>query len=300
MMTVSRQKSIEIKRYRNPTKEQLYEIHYGPAGLPVILEDASSSWRAISAWNLEFFRSRYSNETVAPSSKQYSRSVKIMKLSDYLNFVEDPLIKTKGFWLDLDSMLPRDETPTDTESLLYLSNWNIFPSHPELLEDVSPDPECIDDHLRLFPEDLQATLLKSAYNSRSILIGPAGSSSALHYDFLGTHAYIAQIQGSKSCTLFSPTDSHYLYDGQVDPQNVNLAQYPLFANAQAYSCVLNAGEVLLISSGWWHCIRNLESSIAVNYNFFNRTNRELFFKELSRVLPELKRQMSEHAPCFPT
>ena len=293
-MTESRQNSIEVKRYRNVTKEQLYEIHYGPKGLPVILEEATSSWRAISAWNLEFFRTRYRDGTITPSSN-YPRSVKVMKLGDYLSYVEDQLIQTSGFWIDMDSKLPREETAADRESPLYLSNWNVFPFYPELLKDVSPDPECIDDQLSLLPEDLQASLLESAYNSRSVLIGPAGSSSPLHYDFLDTHAYIAQVQGSKVCTLYSPSDGRFLYDGRVNPENGNLDQYPLLAKAQAYSCVLNPGEVLLIAAGWWHFIRNLEISIAVNYNFFNRTNRDSFFKNLAQVMPELERRMAEHS-----
>jgi ribosomal protein L16 Arg81 hydroxylase len=119
------------------------------------------------------------------------------------------------------------------------------------------------------------------------MIGPKNSQTKLHYDFLDSHAYLAQIVGRKRCLLFSPDDSPGLYSGKVDPDRPDWDKYPLFRQVTTYFCILEPGEILFIPSRWWHHVVALEKSITLNYNFFNRINFDAYLTHLLRDLPAL-------------
>jgi hypothetical protein len=276
-----------IKRRQGLTRECIYREHLSDNGGPVILTDAIKGWPALVSWSFPFFRQRYGSETVVPGIGAYGHSRRVMKLAHFIDYVEQPSLPPHGFWIDLKTGLPREETPEDRAAPLYLYDQNAFLRHSRLLEDVKPDPECLDDWLALLPERFQRLLQATRYYQRGLLIGPEGSVSRLHCDFLYSHAYLAQIAGRKLCMLFSPTDSGLLYDGEVNPEQPDLEKFPLFRSATAFVCILEPGEMLLIPSQWWHHVRNLEKSITVNYNFFNRANFGEYFLDLFRVMPQL-------------
>jgi ribosomal protein L16 Arg81 hydroxylase len=177
--------------------------------------------------------------------------------------------------------------PANLTSPLYLA-WNVFPSHPELLDDIELSPNFVEDWLPLLPEALRRTLDQATrYFSAGLMIGTRNSQTRLHYDFLDSHAYLAQIVGTKRCWLFSPSDSAALYKGTVNLDAPDFEKFPLFRNATVYECTLKPGELLFIPSRWWHHVVNLEKSLTVNYNFFNRTNFGAYVTQLLRDLPAL-------------
>ena len=121
----------------------------------------------------------------------------------------------------------------------------------------------------------------------AVYVGPAGTLSPLHYDFWNTHAYLAQIQGSKRAILFAPDEADLLYAGKVNPEEPDFERFPLFDRATAYECVIEPGETLLMPADWWHCVRSLDKSITVSHNFFNDTNITAHMTHLLRNLPNL-------------
>jgi hypothetical protein len=276
-----------IERRKGLSSECVYRDYLTRGGIPVIVTDATKSWKALSTWSLDFFKQNYGSETVVPGIGIYGKSRRVMKIADFLDYVELPTAKRRGFWIDLETKRPREERPEDNAAPLYLHDQNLFLTHSNLLEDVTPNPDCIDDWLALLPEDLQRLLQSTRYYQRGLLIGPKDSVSNLHYDFLDTHAYLAPIIGKKLCILFSPEDSDFLYDGAVNPEIPDVESFPLFSQARAFLCILEPGELLLIPSRWWHYVRNLEKTITVNYNFFNRSNFGQYFISLFRVLPQI-------------
>jgi len=222
-----------------------------------------------------------------PSIWPGKKYTKLMKLDDYIGYIQSPGQRSPGIWIDPETRFPRLEPSEPLSGPLYLYGWRAFDLHPELLQDIE-QTKSVEDWLCLFPEALRKVMNETTnYFSRGILLGPACSTSHLHQDFLNLHAYLAQITGTKKCTLFSPEDSAALYDGRVDPGRPDLDQFPLFQNATAFECTLEPGEMLFMPCLWWHHVVALENSITVNYNFFNRVNFSGYMTNLLRELPAI-------------
>jgi hypothetical protein len=254
---------------------------------PLLVSGAIDSWDARSKWSFSHFKDRYGADTVVARSIPVAQCLRVVKLRDYITYLEAPERSAKGFWIDPTSRFPLEVPPVPPQSPLYLA-WNVFPKHPELLDDLQLSPKFVQDWLPLIPRGLRRIMdEETRYFCAGIMMGPAGATSWLHYDFLHSHAYLAQIVGRKRCILFSPEDSDKLYGGKVDPTNPDFERFPLFREVTAYECILEPGEVLLMPSGWWHHVISLEKSITVNYNFFNSANYADYFVDLFRNLPAL-------------
>jgi hypothetical protein len=174
--------------------------------------------------------------------------------------------------------------------------WPAFQLHPELYEDIKPAPAFVADWTLALDKDLREVFQLACGRSYSaIFLGPQGSLSRLHQDFWHTHAYLAQIQGRKRVTLFSPADSEFLYGGLVDPEQPDFERFALFEKATAYECVIEPGEILFIPPSWWHHVRGLEKSITMSQNFFNETNFAAHMVRILRKLPVLV-QTLENSP----
>jgi hypothetical protein len=279
---------VPIERAHNLTPEIFYERYLTGVGKPVIVTDEMNSWNARSKWNLDFFKSRYGSDTVLPTVWPGTKYAKLMKLADYIGYIQSPNEKSPGIWIDPETKFPLPGPPENLSGPLYLYGWKAFDLHPELFDDISQNLKSVEDWLPLLPAALRKVMNETTrYYSHGVLIGPANSKSHLHQDFLHSHAYLAQIVGRKKCTLFSPEDSAVLYDGDVDPDRPALDQFPLFRNATAFECVLEPGELLFMPSLWWHHVIALENSITVNCNFFNRVNFTAYFTDLLQRVPAL-------------
>ena len=276
-----------VQRRHGLSIEEVYADHLSAYGEPVILTDAITAWPALSKWNFQFFRERYGGDFILPCGGVYGTSKRLTNLRQFLDHVEAPSQRPGGFWIDNVTKLPRPETAEDTATPLRLYDHEAFLRHAELLEDIKPAPHCIEDWLALLPDNFQKLLQGTRYHPRSLIIGPEGSTTHLHFDFLHSCGTLAQIVGSKRCILFSPTDSDFLYDRDVDPEHPDLQRFPLFEKATAFCCTLNAGELLLIPRRWWHHVSSVQKSITVAYNFFNRANFPQYFTSLFKHLPQI-------------
>lgn len=276
---------VEIERVQSLPQDVFHERYVSGLGRPVVITGALDDWPALSKWTFDWFKSHYGADVVHFRGL-YKSTVKVMKLVDYLDYLDEPERGAKGFWFDAVANRPCVEPPLPSGALLYLA-WNVFPKHPELLEDVRLSPRFVDDWLPLLPPALHEVLSSVRnYFSTGILIGPSGSSFGLHRDVLSTHAYLAQIVGHKRCLMFSPTLSTEGDHGRVNPQ-ADFASDAPFRDAVGFECTLHPGEVLFIPSGWWHSVVGLGKTITVNYNFFNRGNFSSYMTELIREIPSV-------------
>jgi hypothetical protein len=286
---------LPIERANGLTPDVFQQRYLAGCGKPVILTDVMNSWAALGRWSFEFFRVRYGSDNVAPRIFSATPYVKLMTLSDYLNYLDAPEESAPGLWVDAKSSHPCQAPAEPPASPLYLA-WNVFRHHPELLEDIEISPKFVEDWMPLLPAALRATLDEATrYFSAGLMIGPKDARIGLHNDFLDTHAYLAQIVGRKRCVLFSPLDSAALYEGEVNPDSPDFEKYPLFRNATTYECILEPGELLFVPYLWWHHVVGIEKSITVNYNFFNRVNFGSYLTQLFQDLPTIVGGI-EHSP----
>ncbi len=193
-----------------PSLEIFHQRYLSGDGKPVIVTDALRSWGALTRWSFDLFKAHYGSDNVAPRIFTGSKRMKPMTLSDYLDYLDTPEVMPAGLWLDAATLFPCP-APASPTPPLYLA-WNVFGRHPELLEDIALSPKFVEDWLPLLPLELRRTMDEATvFFTSGLMIGPKNSHTRLHYDFLDTHAYLAQIIGRKRCVLFSPEDSAALY-----------------------------------------------------------------------------------------
>jgi lysine-specific demethylase 8 len=83
-----------------------------------------------------------------------------------------------------------------------------------------------------------------------------------------------QVVGRKYVRLYAPSCTPALYpyqegltnnSSQVDLDNPDTHQFPLFGTAKYIDCVLEAGQMLYIPPGWWHYVKSLSVSFSVSF-----------------------------------
>jgi hypothetical protein len=280
-------KRIQIERKSKVSPTDIAREHLRGVGKPVIITDATENWPARRKWTFEFFKVTYGSDLATAWLELGSRAGKLTKLSAYIEFLDAPLAELPGLWIGPDRR-PLADVPEGRTSPFYLLGWRAFQHHPELYDDIVPAPYFVLDLVSVLNPTLREVFeCTSKKEYWSIYIGPVGSLSGLHRDYWNTHAYLAQIEGRKRVILFSPEDSDFLYGGQVDPEQSNLEQFPLFDCASAYECVIEPGDTLLIPANWWHHVRGLEKSITLSHNFFDDNNFTEHMIHILRNLPAL-------------
>jgi hypothetical protein len=279
-------KVVQIDRKRNLTPDNFMRDHLQGVGKPVIITDAIQGWRARSKWTFDYLKKSYGWDLVRAKPAFMSDVVKLTKLSAYIDHLDTPTKEVPGFWIKNGKQ--SQPPPQPYEQPLYVLGWFPFQAHPELYDDIQPAPYFVHDWLWSLTPTLRDLLEWTCDRPYlAVSIGPKGSRSPLHYDFAHTHGYLAQIQGRKRAILFSPSDSQYLYNGRVDPEQPDPERFPLYDQATAYECVIEPGELLFMPPRWWHFVLGLEKSITVGHNFFNDVNFSQHLTSLLRRLPRL-------------
>lgn len=270
-----------IPRKRGARPDEFARDHLEGAGAPVIVTDAIDAWPARTEWTFGALGARYGNDLVSVSTGLMSTAAKVTKLSAFIEHLVDPARELQGFWVDR-----VDGAPTEAPHQpgpFYLIDWNAFELHPELFDAIRPAPCFVDDwELALNAPLRQVFENASGHETTSLYIGAPGALSPLHDDYWQTHAWLAQVQGSKEVALFAAADSHLLERGCVDPLRRDA---PNLAGVSAWVGTIGPGDVLFIPARWWHWVRSLDSTITVSHNFFNRTNVNEHLAELLRHLP---------------
>ena len=285
-------RQVRVARKSNVSVEEIAREHLHGLGSPVIITDGIDHWPARSKWTFEFFKNYYGSDFASAWLGTGSDIGKITKLATYIDFLDKPLEQLPGIWVGKDG-LPIKVAPAPGASPLYLVGWNAF-QHPELYRDITPAPYFVLDLVSALSPTLREILEWTSRRSfTAVYIGPAGSLSRLHRDYWETHAYLAQIQGRKRAILFSPDDSDFLYNGQVEPEQPDFGRFPLFKRATAYECVIEPGDTLLLPANWWHYVKGLEKSITVSHNFFNDTNLSGYMTTILRNLPALMQALEQ-------
>jgi len=98
-----------------------------------------------------------------------------------------------------------------------------------------------------------------------------GDKTHLHCD--GKPGILGLLHGEKEIALFPPGDWRSLYPSRdaggehwsrVDFWQPDESAFPRFRDASPLRVTLRAGEMLFVPVTWWHCVRTVRPSIALN------------------------------------
>ena len=134
-----------------------------------------------------------------------------------------------------------------------------------------------------FDQDLFKVLGDKRPDFQWLIVGPKRSGSTFHIDPNATSAWNAVIRGSKRWILYPP---HLVPPGVFPSADksqvtspVSLAEWFMnyydpedYKKGPAIECVCHQGEMLFVPQQWWHCVMNLQDSIAITQNFVNEQN----------------------------
>ncbi|KAI6687816.1 hypothetical protein NL676_024644 [Syzygium grande] len=223
---------------------------------PVLLTGLADTWPAKTAWTIDQLLCKY-GDTPFRISQRSSRKI-LMQLKDYVSYTK----------------VQHDEDP------LYIFDDNFGEAAPGLLKDY-----CVP---HLFQEDFFDVLdFEQRPPYRWLIIGPERSGASWHVDPALTSAWNTLLCGRKRWALYPPgkvplgvTVHVNEDDGDVNVQGPSSLQwwldfYPLLADEdKPIECTQLPGETIFVPSGWWHCVLNLETTVAVTQNFVNSKNFE--------------------------
>jgi hypothetical protein len=95
----------------------------------------------------------------------------------------------------------------------------------------------------------------------------------LHFD--AENNFFAQLHGTKRFTIFSPSDTEFLYpfplsaaawnNSCVDAYAPDFERYPRFSAALPLTFEVEAGDLLFLPAYWWHQVRSVDVSVSVNF-----------------------------------
>ncbi|MCY3626990.1 MAG: cupin-like domain-containing protein [Gammaproteobacteria bacterium] len=263
-------KSNFIKRRSKIPLNEFTETYIDGLGKPVVITDAMENWKAMTKWSFDFFKTHYGADTVYPryKIKNTGKSVEIeVKMADYIDYILSPESSGLKNLEKKQALYP-----------LYLYTYMPFSYRTELLDDFD-DVYFVESWNKFIPRSTTTD-----FQSGWILIGPKGTVTPLHIDYMDTHTWMGQITGRKRCIFFSPEDEPFLYDGKVDPLDPDLDKYPLFAKATPYEVFLDIGELLFIPRNWWHYVVALEKSITLSCSLINASNFQAYLKRIREHL----------------
>ncbi|PSR99866.1 F-box protein [Actinidia chinensis var. chinensis] len=223
---------------------------------PVLLSGLADTWPAKHTWTIDQLLLKY-GDTAFKISQKSARKIS-MKFKDYVSYMQ----------------IQHDEDP------LYIFDEKFGEVAPGLLNDYKVP--------HLFQEDYFDILDREKRPAfRWLIIGPERSGASWHVDPALTSAWNTLLCGRKRWALYPPgrvplgvTVHVNEEDGDVNIETPSSLQwwldfYPLLADEdKPIECTQLPGETIFVPSGWWHCVLNLETTVAVTQNFVNSTNFE--------------------------
>ncbi|KAF3781067.1 F-box protein [Nymphaea thermarum] len=244
----------KVERKTNLTLEE-FSVEYD-GKKPVLLTGLSQNWPAINKWTVEQLAEDYGDAAFRISQRN-AKKIR-MKFKDYASYMK----------------AQHDEDP------LYVFDDKFGEVAPGLLKDYSVPHLFQEDFFDVLEEDKRPPF-------RWLVVGPERSGASWHVDPALTSAWNTLLSGRKRWALYPPgrvplgvTVHVNEEDGDVNIETPSSLQwwlefYPLLAeHEKPLECTQLPGETIFVPSGWWHCVLNLENSVAVTQNFVNASNFE--------------------------
>ncbi|XP_071710088.1 lysine-specific demethylase JMJ21 [Rutidosis leptorrhynchoides] len=243
-----------VERKTDLSQEEFFHQYDGLK--PVLVSGLADTWAARKTWTPEQLLEKYGDTSFRISQRSANKIS--MKLKDYVSYIQEQ----------------HDEDP------LYIFDDKFGEVAPDLLKDYSVPHLFPDDYFDVLDSDLRPPY-------RWLIIGPERSGASWHVDPALTSAWNTLLCGRKRWALYPPgrvplgvTVHVNDEDGDVDIETPSSLQwwldfYPLLADEdKPIECTQLPGETIYVPTGWWHCVLNLETTIAVTQNYVNSKNFE--------------------------
>jgi hypothetical protein len=234
--------SITIGRASPPSRDVFYEQYVVP-NKPVILTGLIDGWPARSLWSASHFGEAYGDVVVSVAGTQRDGALDL-DLERGLNYRETPLRE-------------------------YVAS----------MQEVASSGQYVIAETSRFPERFRRELVVPEYCRgapwlRSKLwFGSKGTVTQMHRG--APENLYCVVRGWKRFIMFPPAETSRVYPhpllsrlpnfSPVDPEQPDYARFPRFRGLRAWVADLHDGDVLFIPRLWWHHVRTVESTIAVNF-----------------------------------
>ena len=226
---------------------------------PVILTDASTTWKAHELFNPDYFKTTFPEKTASINGVSYT-------LKDYVGMM------LKG---------------TEEHPAPYPFKIDIEKNFSEIIPDISPGFDLLSKN-RLKNKLVSKRLIPQASTLEIFFGGKSGWFPYIHYDLFGLYAIVTQVYGKKQFTVYEPSQRDFMYPDKDHPwkstiteyYNPDYDKYPLFKNATPVTDVVAPGETIFVPKGWWHTARSLEPTISIAQDLLTKYNWDLFEKDV--------------------
>ena len=208
---------------------------------PFIIKEFSTSWPALSKWDLDYLLDKEKNSKVwIRDGKSAKPTVEHINFSEFITQIQNNVINN-GANQNLYLVLSRIMSHASARSVQL----------PRLLQDI------------ILPSFISFARLWEI----NLWVGCYSNRSNLHFD--PEENLLVPIKGAKKVILINRSETGSLYqnlDGNIleskaDVFNIDRKVFPKIDKIKFYQTTVEPGEALYIPSGWWHAV---ESSIDVN------------------------------------
>ncbi len=259
-----------IDKRSNISKKELYH-DYVLKGLPVVLTDATKDWKAMGKLVPSFFKEKYGHVRTEIDGTSYL-------LGDIVDMM----------------MTSTPERPSP-----YPCNLNVEKTFPELMEYFLPHINYGKTN-RIFNPLIPRSFLKGTEVAELFFGGKGSFFPTMHIDALFLHTQITQVYGSKEFYLFPPEQRDLMYPRQENPKlssiknplEPDFEKFPRFKEAKPLKVMVNEGETILFSTGWWHYTIMYEPSISYGMVQLNRENYAPFVSDNIALIRKYHPQMA--------
>jgi len=229
---------------------------YVSTGTPVILHNCMDHWPAMTRnrWSPNYVQSIAGCRLVPVElGSKYTDQQWSQKLMTINEFFEKYVLNSEH--------ASEGQHPIEVG---YLAQHQLFNQIPQLHEDIIVPDYCALSSCEDDDEESEVDI--------NAWFGPSGTVSPLHRD--EKRNLLAQVVGAKYVRLYHPQMTYGLYPhtshlltttSQVDVENPDLSQFPLFEGVTFSDCVLREGDMLYIPPMYWHYIRSLSISFSVSF-----------------------------------
>ena len=252
-----------VRRHRQPDDER-----------PVILRGLIDDWEAFEQWTTN------QRVDVAKIAKSIGAEVVVPA---------DDIADGKRYYLKVKEVLGEDWGRYYLKDFVY--------RRFEDLKKLAPTPKELGRYRNWLSDDKDV-----GYNF--LYVGPRGSRTALHADVANSISWSAAIAGRKKWRLLPPEQTPFLFDatgrhlakdfaggdgvvwGPCRCSGDRLRCFPNLGLAKPMEIVQEPGEVIVVPSGWYHTVDNLDDALSVNANVLDATNVLWVLSRLEKSTPD--------------